>query len=652
MSEATSIRQTLRLLWFRLTSVIASGLVFGEALELASGKIRGWSFYLTTSEVVFEASIRLVVAALAGMAIGTIAAALTALVVWFFKSRRQAVVEWATNLSVIAIVFFNGRLALFALIKSSYQIAEHRGIIDTALYALYYLAFVVAIFIPRTRRALITSLDGLLKPSSMRRIAIATVGATVALVALEFAIVKATAPSVKASSPSPRPKSNLLLITFDALSAEDMSVYGYKLPTTPSIEAFASKATLFSNFYSASTFTTPCVAIMLTGEYPSEHHVYQLQGRLSSPEKTLPHLLRDGGYTTAAFFSNPYAYYLSANLRTQFDLLPQPGFREGAAQHLWNATALLHQDSGFGSRIEEYIDLLKAWHLVSGDSENLHERYRAAASFEEGREFLGHLPDGFFLWIHVMTPHGPYYPDVRERGRFIDPKIQEIFEGDTQPHWKPHYPAREQSKVDKYRLRYDEFILTADREFGSFMADFEKSGRLQNTTVILSADHGESFAGGIFQHGVPEQTRPVIHIPLIIRIPGQQQGRKVTFAADQTALAPTILELAGVERPAWMRGTSLAPILRGETEDKGPGLAFTEYFEKNSIFKPLRHGTVGVIDGEYQYVLDLDSAKGVLRPLSQAQDWMVDESSKNPAKAQQLIALIYSRFPEFRSNSK
>ena len=77
-----------------------------------------------------------------------------------------------------------------------------------------------------------------------------------------------------------RPKLNLLLITFDAFSAEDMAVYGYRLPTTPNIDEFARKSTIFTNFYSGSTFTTSSVATMLTGLYPSGSRVYQTQSHV------------------------------------------------------------------------------------------------------------------------------------------------------------------------------------------------------------------------------------------------------------------------------------------------------------------------------------------------------------------------------------
>ena len=49
--------------------------------------------------------------------------------------------------------------------------------------------------------------------------------------------------------------------------------------------------------------------------------------------------------------------------------------------------------------------------------------------------------------------------------------------------------------------------------------------------------------------------------------------------------------------------------LNRDGQGKGEGLAFYQYLERNSVFRPLRHGTVGVIDGQYQYVLDLDTKR-------------------------------------------
>ena len=644
----SDFRSTLKWIWFRFITLGVLGLAFAEALKLAQGEAQGWSYYLPISEVLFEVVVRLVFAALAGILAGTVLTAVLAPFLWFLKSSRERIADWAMKIAVVAFVFFASRFALKMLLASWGSSYSTRY--TNALLAAYLVIFVALLCIPRARKKVLTSIDGALGERMTRRTAIATVVGAAGLVATEFAISR-TAPVVKAALAPQRPKSNVLLITFDALAAEDMSVYGYRLPTTPNISAFARNATLFKNFYSASTFTTPSIASMLTGLHPSEHHVYQLIGRLrqQDAERSLPHQMRDGGYATGAFLSSPYAYYLVESMRNQYDFLPEPVFQQGGLQHLWNATASLHQHSGIGNRMDEYNDMMYLWNSMGGLPLDLFHRFPAVDSFAHAEQMLDSLPDGFFLWIHVMTPHSPYHPDAASRGTFIPESEFAKFENEGDEgarKWFPHYPPEDQPQVNQRRLAYDEFILTADRAFGSFLSKMEKSGKLANTSIILSADHGESFEGGIYQHEDQYMTRPEIHIPLIIRTPNQQQGKVVSFTADQTSLAPTILELAGQPRPEWMQGPSLAKYLSGDDTGEGQGLAFCQYLENNSIFMPLEHGTVGVIDGQYQYLIVLSSSQGVLRPLPQAQFWNLDRSNDDPARAQAMRAAIHARFPD------
>jgi arylsulfatase A-like enzyme len=632
-------------------SIAIVSLAFAEMLWLAQGKLQSWSFYLTVWEVGFEVTLRLVFAALAGMALGTICTAVLSPILWYFVSSRERLIDWVTKFVVVLVLFVYSRYAVIALINKFWS--YHGPRFRLALLTAHFLAFSLALCIPRVRQELVTSLDGFLGTNTTRRLAIATVVGTVALVATEFALVK-TALTVNAAHVSRRPKSNVLLITFDALSAEDMSLYGYTLPTTPNIDAFARKATVFTSFYSASTFTTPSVATILTGLYPSESQVYQLQGhvRPQNSDKGFARAMRSAGYATGAFFSNPFAYYVANSLPNDYDFMPEPIFQSGSLQRMWDATRPLHQDSGFGSRVDEYWDLEHVWNTVGRMNTQLSMRFPAVASFEQAHQILEKLPDGFFLWIHVMTPHSPYLPDSANRGRFLAASALPGLTEEPDSLWEPHYQPDQQSQVDEHRLRYDEFIATADRAFGDFMSELEASGKLKNTTVIVSADHGESFEGGVYQHHTPYLTRPVIHVPLIIRTPGQQDGRTVAFTADQTALAPTILDLASVPKPDWMRGQSLTGWLSGDGKGKNEGLAFSQYFEKNSVFKPLRHGTVGAIDGHYEYVVDIETRKGALRPLNEAQVWNLDRTADDPARAEALRAAIFSRFPYLMQNPK
>ena len=380
MSRESGFGATLVSLWFRLITLGIVGLVFAEALFLAPGKGQGWSFYLTAAEVAFEVVVRLIFAALAGIALGTVCTAALAPFLWHFKSSRGRIAERAIQVGVVLVMFVDSRFALTILIKAWWS--NHGPRFTLALLTAHFLAFAVALCLPRARREVVTSLDGFLSEKMSRRTAIATVVGTAALVVTEYALGKSV-PVVRAALAPQRPKSNFLLITFDALSAEDMSLYGYKLPTTPNIDAFARKGTVFTNFYSASTYTTASVATILSGVYPLESHVYQMQGRVRAEYagNMLPHAMRTAGYATGAFVSNPFAYYFAETPESDFDSLPEPTFQSGALQHLWEATSPLHQNSGFGSRMDEYWDLMRAW---NGLDRHAHHSHVAVPG---GREF-------------------------------------------------------------------------------------------------------------------------------------------------------------------------------------------------------------------------------------------------------------------------
>ena len=266
-----------------------------------------------------------------------------------------------------------------------------------------------------------TSLDGFLGEKMTRRTAIATVVGTAALVATEFALSK-TSPAVKAALAPQRPKSNILLITFDALSAEDMSLYGYRLPTTPNIDAFARKSTVFTNFYSASTFTTSCVATMLTGALSLGKPCLSDEAGCAAqmPGKLYRTQCADAGYATGAFVSNSAAYYLAESLENGYDFLPEPTYPAG-----W-AAAFVGSDHAaapeFGNwkprrripRSDGRYGIL--WRGCPTISTSGIGRSRVSNT---GRKYSPNCPMDFFLWVHVMTPHGPYLPGAAERGRFI-----------------------------------------------------------------------------------------------------------------------------------------------------------------------------------------------------------------------------------------
>src|SRR5271166_3211525 len=172
MDRELNFRSTITSLWFRLITLAIVGLIFTEALYLARGEAQGWSFYLTAAGVVFEVAVRLIFAALAGIGLGTLCTAAIAPFLWHFKSSRERIVERATQVAVVLVVFFVSRFALRVLIRWSYVWGEHRGIFDILLLAGFYLGFAIALCVPRARREVVTSLDGFLSNKMTRRTAI------------------------------------------------------------------------------------------------------------------------------------------------------------------------------------------------------------------------------------------------------------------------------------------------------------------------------------------------------------------------------------------------------------------------------------------------------------------------------------------------
>ena len=187
--------------------------------------------------------------------------------------------------------------------------------------------------------------------------------------------------------------------------------------------------------------------------------------------------MRTAGYATGASVSNPYAYYLAESLANEYDSLPEPPpYRRGALKDLWDATEPLHQRSPAGSRAQEFADTGIRVGLCTrsfGELEpaalrGMQSGYPAAGSFEQAREVLAKLPEGFFLWVHVMAPHLPYLPDATDRGRFLASDNEHGTEARPAEMVAALHPGPAEPCVDKARLRYDEFVARRDARFWGF----------------------------------------------------------------------------------------------------------------------------------------------------------------------------------------
>jgi arylsulfatase A-like enzyme len=204
------------------------------------------------------------------------------------------------------------------------------------------------------------------------------------------------------------------------------------------------------------------------------------------------------------------------------------------------------------------------------------------------------MPRPFLAYLHFLPPHDPYHARKDCVGRFAD---------GWAPAPKPAHPLSDgvsEEDLINYRREYDEHIAYADAEFGRLFDFMKANGILDTTYVIVTSDHGELFERGIWEHVTPCLFEPLIRIPLLISIPGQPVRRDVYAHTSAVDLLPTLLQVAGIERPEWCEGQVLPSV--GDHPAEADRAVYCVDAKGSSKFGPLTKRTVSVIRGDYKLV--------------------------------------------------
>ncbi|MCE9647516.1 MAG: sulfatase-like hydrolase/transferase [Chloroflexi bacterium] len=411
---------------------------------------------------------------------------------------------------------------------------------------------------------------------------------------------------------------NIIVLIFDAMSARNLSLYGYARRTSPNLERFAEHATVFHNHASGGNFTTPGTATILTGTYPWTHRAINQAGLILRRRagRNLFSAIGDR-YTKFAFTQNLWADYLLNQFEHQIDrhLLPTSF---SVADNSWGS--VFANDLNSSNRaLDDFLfqsDARPA-SLVFGPLEKqlfLHQLARLSVKgysrglphdvtnpkyfhledvFNGVNSQLGTLPTPFFSYIHLYAPHEPYRP--RE-------EFENIFKDGMKQVEKPESPFADGSTVQALlnrRTNYDEYVANVDFEFGKLIDSLAQKGILDNSVVVVTSDHGQLFERGVHGHTTPLLFDPVIHVPLLVSLPGQTARRDVFTPTSNADLLPTLAKIAGNEIPDWTEGRVL-PTLGGEEDLERP--IFTVEAKSNQAFSPLTHATVAMRKGNNKLI--------------------------------------------------
>ncbi|MBK7641522.1 MAG: sulfatase [Planctomycetes bacterium] len=354
---------------------------------------------------------------------------------------------------------------------------------------------------------------------------------------------------------------NVLLVSIDTLRAD-------RLPQCEQLQEFARDALVFENAQSPRAKTTPALASLLTGLYPHEHGVRELLQPLSPRIPVLAERLRAAGWSTAAIVGNWVLGDARSGLARGFEQwtedlpdvqrVPPDDVPERRARSLTDGALV-----ALG---------LEPW--KQGDP------LPRASALSQGKPW--------FLWLHYMDPHGSYDPpqEFRRAAAAPDP-IDES--GEDKPSVAQYnVPASARlpdGRIDAAAVRalYDGEVRYVDHELGRLFGRMRAAGLLENTIVVVTADHGESLGEQqyYFEHG-RNVSQACCAVPLLVRVPRGARGREAR-PVSLCDVEPMLLGFLGL---------GAAPLAGGPV--------FCEKIERPDLSKAIQEKAVRL--GDWKYV--------------------------------------------------
>jgi arylsulfatase A-like enzyme len=423
------------------------------------------------------------------------------------------------------------------------------------------------------------------------------------------------------------PKKSVLLVTVDCLRADHVGFMGYSPPTTPFLDALARESFVFPSAMVAGAPTYYSFPSILASRYPLS------LGRdvlgLAPGEPSLASALKDAGYATAAFCAaNPYisarfGYHQAFDVFQDYlgtDLAPLPDgasvMPNGGRFSVVNR-ALAHATHAFGPTgalyDELYFQYCQRWATSAERSLDGLRRFPAAdVVVSDAVSWLASNGDTpFFLWLHLMDPHSPYYPRETALAMMDQNDMTPFRARYLNCYWNRSdlRPRRLTRHLDQIIGLYDAGVRWVDTQMQRLVDTLRKLGHWDNCVLALTADHGEEFLdhGGRY-HPPSRLMEELIHVPLLLRVPGSDRKELPKAPFSLLHLAPTLLDAVQLPSPSEFHGQSFWPQVQvGEGWDS-PAIAecvagCTNPFQRDSRLGPR---VLAVRQERYKLVLQFD----------------------------------------------
>ncbi len=376
-------------------------------------------------------------------------------------------------------------------------------------------------------------------------------------------------------------KKSIVLVTVDCLRADHVGFMGYPRTTTPFLDSLTQGSFIFPSAIVAGAPTYYSFPAMMASRYPLA------LGRdvlgIAPDEPTLASALKQAGYATAFFgAANPYVtsqFGYEQGFDTFRDFLNDSLDQEAAPLADEEGSAA----GGWVSRMNRYLERISSGALKTIYNELYFEycqrvtpvpesldalrRFPAADAIVDAAwewlESIGNRP--FFVWLHLMDPHAPYYPKARALELMGQKPVSPARARYLNSFWNRSAigPKRQLQYRQSILDLYDAGIRWVDTQMERLTEALRRSGRWDDCIFALTADHGEEFLDHGGRYHPPERLMDeLIHVPLLVRVPGVEKREVAKSPFSLIHLAPTLLDAAQVAAPASFQGRSVWPEVR------------------------------------------------------------------------------------------
>jgi len=419
---------------------------------------------------------------------------------------------------------------------------------------------------------------------------------------------------------------NIVFIMTDDHTAQMMSCYDKRHIETPNLDRIAADGVRFTNAFVANSLSGPSRACLLTGKHSCANRFYDNSTCVFDfSQQTFPKLLQEAGYQTAMVGK----LHLEAN-PTGFDYWEiVPGQGDYYNPRFITMDGSTHQEKGYLTNIitdkslewlengrdkskpfcimihhkaihRNWLPELKYLNEYEDKTfalpENFYDDYNgriAAANQEMGiAEDMDVVYDTKMFYDGAQTRLTETYKAFLSR---LDPEEREVYDAFYKPliedflEKKPEGRELAEFKYQRYMRDYAKVVKSLDDNVGRVLDYLEDNGLMDNTLVVYTSDQG--FYMG--EHGWFDKRfmyEESMRTPLVMNLP-EDFARKgdVTEMVQNIDLAPTFLELAGVEVPGDIHGVSLVPLMKGEHPDDWRRSLYYHFYEYPGEHMVMRH---------------------------------------------------------------